>query len=113
MPKEESFQIPLKYIDVVRSTHGDLDAAQEKRIDDYWNVDENRSLSDSWTDFTLLNEISPKGYMWSGRRMTNIQTTSRPDHIRSDAWTRMEKQRKEERNNNGQSGNQNSNTPDI
>ena len=32
---------------------------QEKRIDDYWNVDSNRSLSDSWTGFskfTLLKE---------------------------------------------------------
>ena len=41
--KEESFSIPLKYIDVIRSTHTDLDAAQEKRIDDYWNVDGNRN----------------------------------------------------------------------
>ena len=39
MPKEESFPIPLKYIDVTRSTHTDLDVMQEKRVDDYWNVD--------------------------------------------------------------------------
>ena len=48
VPKEETFPIPLKYIDVTRSTHTDLDVLQEKRIDDYWNVDSNRSLSDSW-----------------------------------------------------------------
>ena len=51
--------IPLKYIDVARSTDTDLDALQEKRIDDYWNVDSNRHLSDSWkgfTKFTLLKE---------------------------------------------------------
>ena len=47
VPKEESFPIPLKYIDVIRSTHTDLDVAQEKRIDDYWNVDGDRNLSDS------------------------------------------------------------------
>ena len=41
MPKEETFPIPLKYIDVTRSTHTDLDVMQEKRIDDYWNVDTN------------------------------------------------------------------------
>ena len=29
--------------------------------------------------------------MWSGRRLTKIQTTSRPDHIWPDAWTRIEK----------------------
>ena len=68
VPKEESFPLPLKYIDVIRSTHTDLDVAQEKRIEDHWNVDGNRNLSDSWTSctrFTLLNETPPKGYMWS------------------------------------------------
>ena len=29
VPREESFPIPLKCIDVIRSTHTDLDAAQE------------------------------------------------------------------------------------
>ena len=43
VPKEETFPIPLKYIDVTRSTHTDLDV-QEKRIDDYWNVDSNKKL---------------------------------------------------------------------
>ena len=37
--REESFPIPLKYIDVSRTTHTNLDVKQEKRIDDYWNVD--------------------------------------------------------------------------
>ena len=59
MPKEESFPVPRTYIDVIRSTHTDLDVAQEKRIDDHRNADGNRNLSDSWTGFTrltLLNE---------------------------------------------------------
>ena len=47
VPKEETFPIPLKYIDVTRSTHTDLDVMQEKKIDDYWYVDVDRSLSDS------------------------------------------------------------------
>ena len=38
-PREESFPIPLKYIDVTRTTHRNLDVKQEKRIDDYWNID--------------------------------------------------------------------------
>ena len=62
VPWEESFPFPLKYIDVTRSTHTDV--AHEKRIDDYWNVVKNRSLSDSWTGykrFTLLDETPPKG----------------------------------------------------
>ena len=32
VPKEESFLIPLKYIDVIRSTHTDLDVAQENEL---------------------------------------------------------------------------------
>ena len=115
VPKEESFPIPLKYIDVIRSTHTDLDVAQEKRIDDNWNVDGDRNLSDSWTGFTrftLLNETPPEGYMWSGGRLTKIQTTSRPDHIWPDAWTRIGKAAQKREKKNGQSRNRNSNTPE-
>ena len=31
-PREESFPIPLKYIDVTRTTHTNLDVKQEKRM---------------------------------------------------------------------------------
>ena len=51
-PREESFTIPLKYIDVSRTTHTNLDVKQERRIDDYWNIDGSRDLSDSWTGYT-------------------------------------------------------------
>ena len=63
-PTEESFPIPLKYIDVSRTTHTNLDVKQEKRIDDYWNIDGSRDLSDPWTSFTqftLLEEKPPEG----------------------------------------------------
>ena len=53
-PREESFPIPLKYIDVSRTTHTNLNVKQEKRIDDYWNIDGSRDLSDPWTGFTQL-----------------------------------------------------------
>ena len=68
VPKVETFPDPLKYIDVTRSTHTDLDVLQEKRIADYWNVDSGRRLSNSWTGFTIftfLKEKSPKGYTLS------------------------------------------------
>ena len=61
--REESFPIPLKYIDVSRTTHTNLDVKQEKRIDDYWNIDGSRDLSDYWTGFTqyiLLEEKTSK-----------------------------------------------------
>ena len=59
-PRQESFPILLKYIDASRTTHTNLDVKQEKRIDD---------LSHSWTgftQFTLLDEELPDGYMWFG-----------------------------------------------
>ena len=63
-PREESFSIPLKDIDVSRTTHTNLDVKQEKRIDDYWNIDGSRDLSHPWTgftQFTLLEEEAPDG----------------------------------------------------
>ena len=83
-PTEESFPIPLKYIDVSRTTQTNFDVEQERRIGDYWNIDGSRDLSDYWTGFTqfiLLEEKPPDGYMWSGRRLTRKQQPSRPDHL--------------------------------
>ena len=91
-PREESFPIPLKYIDVSRTTHTNLDVQQERRIDDYWNIDGPGDLSDYWTgftQFTLLEEKPPNGYMWSGRRLTRKQLTSRPDYLWSELWTKL------------------------
>ena len=96
-PKEESFPIPLKYIDVTRTTHTNLDVKQEKRIDDYWNIDGSRDLSDPWTgftQFTLLDEKPPDGYTWSGGRLTRKQLTSRPDHLWPELWKSMGKNAK-------------------
>ena len=93
-PREESFPIPLRYIDVSRTTHTNLDVKQEKRIDDYWNIDGSRDLSDPWTGFTqliLLKEKPPDGYMWSGERLTRA---SRPDHIWPELWKKMGKHAK-------------------
>ena len=36
VPTEESFPIPLKYIDVTRTTDTTFDVMLEKSIDDYW-----------------------------------------------------------------------------
>ena len=96
-PREESFPIPLKYIDVSRTTHTNLDVKQEKRIDDYWNFDRSRDLSDPWTgftQFTLLEEKPPDGYMWSGKRLTRKQPTSRPDLLWPELWKSMGKHAK-------------------
>ena len=96
-PRKESFPIPLKYIDVSRTTHTNLDVKQERRIDDYWNIDGSRDLSDCWTSFTqftLLEEKPPNGYMWSGEKITRKQLTSRPDHLWAELWEKMGKNAK-------------------
>ena len=96
-PREESFPIPLKYIDVTRTTHTNLDVKQEKRIDDYWNIDGSRDLSDPWTgftQFTLFEEKPPDGCMWSGGRLTRKQLISRPDHLWPELWEKMGKNAK-------------------
>ena len=59
-PREESFHIPLKYIDVSRTTHTNLAVKQEKRIDDYWSIDGSRDLSDPWTRFTQFTLLAKK-----------------------------------------------------
>ena len=96
-PREESFPIPLKYIDVTRTTHTNLDVKQEKRIDDYWNIDGSRDLSDPWTgftQFTLLEEKAPDGFLWSGERLRNGKKTSRPDRLWPEIWRSMSRNSK-------------------
>ena len=95
-PREESF-FPLKYIDVSRTTHTNLDVKQEKRIDDYWNIDGSRDLSDYWTgftQFTLFEEKPSNGCMRSGEELTRNQLTPRPDHLWPELWEKMGKNAK-------------------
>ena len=92
-PREESFPFPLKYIEVSRTTHANLDVMQESLIDDYWNIDGSRDLSASWTgftQFTLLDAEPPEGYMWYGGRLTKRQAISRPDRLWPELWTKLE-----------------------
>ena len=102
VPTEESFLIPLKYIDVTRTTDTTLDVMLEKQIEDCWNVDGDRELSDMWTGFTrftILSEKPPDGKTWSGERLTRKRTTSRPDKLCPEMWKHMShaSKRKEKR----------------
>ena len=81
--REESFPVPLKYIDVSRTTRTNLEVKQERRIDNNWNIDGSRALSDSWTSFTqftLLEEKPPtRMYVVRGesdKTADNIQARS-------------------------------------
>ena len=82
-PREESFPVPLKYIDISRTTHTNLDVKQESRIDDYWNIDGSRDLSDPWTgfaQFTLLEEKTSRRIFVvrgeTGKTASDIQARS-------------------------------------
>ena len=69
VPREESFPISTKYMDVTRTTHKSQGVLLEKQMDDYWNVDGERELSDAWTGFTIFTLLSQRpldGYTWSG-----------------------------------------------
>ena len=85
VPKEETFPLPLKYMDVTRTTHTTFDVLRDSRVDDFWNVDVDRNVS------TLLDEKSPKGHMWSRRRLAQIRATTRPDYLWPEIGTGMSK----------------------
>ena len=76
VPREESFPIPMKYIDVTKTTYTSLDVMLEKKIDDCWNVEGERELPDAWTGFSrffLPKKRPPDGYTWSRERLTRKQ----------------------------------------
>ena len=82
VPREDSLPIPLRYIEVTRVTSTTLDVMLERRIDDHWNIEGDRELSDSWTGFTrftLLEEKYPNGCTWSGWRLA--QSKQHPGQI--------------------------------
>ena len=94
-PREESLSIPLKYIDVSRTTQINLDVMQERRIDDDWNIDGSIDLSGSWTGFcsvySIGRETSRRIYVVRGGDLTRRQATSRPDHLWPELWIKIGK----------------------
>ena len=63
-PREEPLPIPLKYIDASRTTHTNLAVKQEKRIDDYWNIDVSREIC------LIIGQVSLNLFHWK----KNLQT---------------------------------------
>ena len=101
VPTEESIPIPLKDIDVTRTTDTTLDVMSEKHIEDYWNVDGEKELSNAWTDFTrfiVLKETTTRWiYTVREGRLTRKQMTSRPDTVWPDIWKHMSDGSEQER----------------
>ena len=63
-PREESLPNPLRYIDVSRTTHTNLDVKQERRIDDYWNMGQEICL--------ILGQVSLSLLCWKRNLQTYI-----------------------------------------
>ena len=64
-PREESFPIPLKYTDVSRTSHTNLDVKQEKRIDDY-------GISMGLETCLILGQVSHNFLFWKKNLLTDI-----------------------------------------
>ena len=113
VPREASFPIPLKHIDVTRTTHTSLDELLETHFEDYWNVNEDRDLSDAWTGFILfewkghLTDIHGPG--WDARENKRPQDPTMYGQICGSVCLM---QRNGKRSKSGLSRKQNSITPD-
>ena len=80
VPKDD-FPIPLNCIDVQRQTKTGIDVLHEATIDDYWNIDGDKSLSEPWiglTRFELLNKNPAEGHEWLQGKLTKKQVTTGP-----------------------------------
>ena len=95
-PREESFTIPLKYIEKAASMIIGISMDQEICLILgqvsisllYWKKNLQTDIC------TLLEEKPPVGYTWSGWRLTRKQLTSRPDHLWPELWKKMGKNAK-------------------
>ena len=91
VPKDD-FPIFVNYMDVQRQTKTSLDVLHVATIDDFWNMDGEKSLSEleiGVTRFALLNENPPEGHAWVKCRLTKKQVTSRVGHNWPEEWSRM------------------------
>ena len=59
-PREESFPIPLKYIDVSRTTHTNFDVMQEAASMTIGISMNQETCLDSWTSFTQFTPLEEK-----------------------------------------------------
>ena len=91
----------MNYIDVQRQTKTSIDGLHEATINDYWNTDGNKSLSEPWigvTRFELLHRNSPEGHVWGQGRLTKTQVCTRTGHICREEWSTAKSAQREAMN---------------
>ena len=73
--------IPLRYIDVTKATSTTLDVMLERRIDDYWNFEGDRDLSDAWGGFhTIQGDLVRNVITSRNEDLLNV------DHLQHGNW---------------------------
>ena len=91
-PREESFPIPLEYIDVSRTL---IRIWMSSKRSASMIIGISMGLETCLIlGQRLLEEKPPDGYVWSGVRLTRKQLTSRPDHLWPELWKSMGKHAK-------------------
>ena len=83
VPKEETFHVPLKYIDVTRSTHTDLDVLLKKKTDDYWNARFEQTFVRFLERIHKIHPAEREASFWIHvvREVTDRDSTTRPDYV--------------------------------
>ena len=80
-PREESSPVPLKYIDVTRTTHTNWMSSKRSAlmiIGTLMVLETCLILGQVSHNLLYSKKKAPDGYMWSGERLTRKQLTSRP-----------------------------------
>ena len=97
VPTDPECPIPTRFLDICRRTYTDLGNAKENFIEDYWNVQAARVLSDNWMGKTVIPILlkPPKpGWEVIYGRPTKIQKTQRPGNLWPEEWIKMNDARK-------------------
>ena len=94
VPNEDTFSVPLRYVDVRRQTRTSIDNASEHTLNDYWNA-ESEKLSEEWIAtrrFQTFRMQLQKEYRWvNGRHTSPKFCTTSYDVVRRKANTNKEK----------------------
>ena len=95
-PREESFPIPLKYIDVSRTAKFGCQARANASMIIGISMGQETCLVHGQVSLNLLywKKNLLKDFVWSGERLTRKQLTSRPDHLWPELWKSMGKHAK-------------------
>ena len=84
IPDEQTFPIPVKYVDVTRWTETDLDEIALGQINDLRVDVREKDLGQRWTGKIVFRLIRPKpepGMVWAGEKQIRERDTTRSSHF--------------------------------